>query len=80
MTKTVSSSTQNSAQSRSVGTKLTFAGPVQLNRMEVTVHSNSEQYPTSQTSQYGLYIGTDGQLSDKPPRLGEDDVESSGEK
>lgn len=49
--------------------------------MEVTVHSNSEQYPTSQASQYGLYIGTDGQLSDKPPRLGvEDDVESSGEK
>jgi len=71
---------QSTTQTRSApGTKLTFAGPVQLNHMEVTVHTNSEQYP-SQTSQYGLYIGTDGQLSDKPPRLGDDDAESNGEK
>jgi hypothetical protein len=78
---TVPSSSPKTSQTRSGGgTKLTFAGPVQLNRMEVTVHTNSEQYPVLQTSQYSSYIGTDGHLSDKPPRLGvEDDVECPSE-
>jgi len=56
--------------------------PVPLNRIEVTVHTHSEQYGESgsQASQYGLYLGADGQLYDKPNGLGVDgDLESAGE-
>ena len=75
-------SSQDIPQSR-VTTDLTriSVGPIPLSRMGVAVHTTSEQYPTSQASQYGSYLGTDGQLSDKPRGLGiDDDVESSREK
>ena len=56
-------------------------GPIPLSRMGVAVHTSSEQYPASQASQYGSYLGADVQLSDKPRGLGvDDDVESSREK
>jgi hypothetical protein len=75
-------SSQDIPQSR-VTTDLTriSVGPIPLSRMGVAVHTTSEQYPTSQASHYGSYLGTDGQLSDKPRGLGiDDDVESSREK
>jgi len=53
--------------------------PIPLNRMEVSVVTNSEQYPTAQTGHYGSFVITDEQLrdKDKPQGLGvEDDVES----
>ena len=55
--------------------------PIPLNRMEVSVHTHSEQYRESglQTSQYGLYLGKDGQLYDKSNGLGIDGEVESGE-
>ncbi|KAI9441046.1 hypothetical protein F5148DRAFT_829760 [Russula earlei] len=51
--------------------------PIQLNPMEVSVHTDSEQYPASQVGQYASFVITDGQLGDKPHGLDvEDDVES----
>ena len=52
-----------------------------LNRMEVAVHTNSEQYSESQTGKYGLQASKDGKLCDKPQELGvANDVESAVEK
>jgi len=73
---------QDIPQSR-VTTDLTriSVGPIPLGRMGVAVHTTSEQYPASHRSQYGSYLGTDGQISDKPLGLGiDDDVEISREK
>jgi hypothetical protein len=45
--------------------------------VEVAVHTHSEQYTGA--SQYGVYIGKDGQLYDKPHGLDiNGDVESGG--
>jgi hypothetical protein len=55
--------------------------PIPLDRMEVSVHTHSEQYGESgsQASQYGLYIGADGELHEKPrPGVGVD-VERAAE-
>jgi len=53
------------------------AGPIPLKKMEVTVHTHSEQ--CADGSQYGLYISKDGQLYDKPHGLGIDgDIENGG--
>jgi hypothetical protein len=52
--------------------------PIPLNRMEVSVHTHSEQYgeSSSKASQYALYLGED----DKPNGLGVDgDVESAAD-
>jgi hypothetical protein len=63
------------------GTKRIFARSIALNRMEVAVHTSSEQYPAPQTSHDSLYVGTDGQPCDKLYGLGVDgDVESNREK
>jgi len=55
-------------------------GPLPLNRpMEVAVHMNTEQSPTSQASQYTSHLSADGHLYDKPQGLGGGgDIESSG--
>jgi len=73
---------QDIPQSR-VTTDLTriSVGPIPLSRIGVAVHTTSEQYPASHASQYGSYLGTNGQISDKPRGLGiDDDVEISREK
>ena len=75
-------SSQDIPQSR-VTTDLTriSVGPIPLSRMGVAVHTTSEQYPASHQSQYGSYLGTDGQISDKPRGLAiDDDLEISREK
>ena len=56
-------------------------GPLPLNRrMEVAVNMNTEQYPTSQASQYTSHLSADGHPYDKPQGLGgRGDIESSGE-
>jgi hypothetical protein len=35
--------------------------PIPLNRVEVAVHTESDQYPTSQTTRCGSYITADPQ-------------------
>jgi hypothetical protein len=35
--------------------------PIPLNKMEVTVRTECDQYPTSQMNRSGTYIGTDTQ-------------------
>lgn len=58
-----------------------FPGPIELNRMEVAVHTDCEQYPESQTGNYSLYASKEGKLCDKPQGLDvNNDVESAGEK
>jgi hypothetical protein len=47
--------------------------------MEVSVITNSEQYPVTQTDHYGSFVITEEQLRDKDKPEGlsiEDDVES----
>jgi hypothetical protein len=67
------------------GTKLIFAGPIWLNRMEpeVAVYETSEQYLESQAGHGSLYTHEDGKFvpRDKPHRLGVGDhVESDGDR
>jgi len=79
-------SQENSNSQSRIGseTKRISSGPVPLNGMGpmgVAIHTHTEQYPTSQASPYGLYIGADGRLCDKPRGLGiDDDVEGNREK
>ncbi|KAH9958708.1 hypothetical protein BC827DRAFT_546707 [Russula dissimulans] len=47
----------------------THVGPHPLNRMEVVVHTENEQYPSSQADNSDLYVITDGQLHDKLQEL-----------
>ncbi len=58
----------------------TKRGPLGPLRMEVAVNMNTEQYPTSQASQYTSHLSADGHPCDKPQGLGcRGDIESSGE-
>jgi len=41
--------------------KRNFSGPIQLNRMEVSVRTDYEQYPTSQMSRTGSFVGKEPQ-------------------
>ncbi|KAH9954845.1 hypothetical protein BC827DRAFT_921301 [Russula dissimulans] len=55
--------------------------PISLSQMEVVVHTDSEQYPTTQTSRYDSRIITDGLVHDKARGLNvKDDVERGVEK
>ena len=55
-------------------------GPLPLNRpMEVAVHMNAEQSPTSQASQYTSHLSADGHPYYKPQGLGgRGDIDTSG--
>jgi hypothetical protein len=56
------------------------SGPIQLNRMEVSVRTDYEQYPTSQTSS-GSFVGKELQGHCKAHEVSLDvDVESGQEK
>jgi hypothetical protein len=76
------SSSKDNPPSRIVaGSKPISLEHVSFNRMEVAVHTNPGQYPASQTSQYSLDIGKDGQPCDKPHGLcGDDGADKGGER
>jgi hypothetical protein len=55
--------------------------PIELSRTTVTVQTTSDQYPSLQATQYGMYLNKDEQLCDKPHELSiDDDLESGREK
>jgi hypothetical protein len=60
---------------------LVRSGPIPLNRMEVTVHTEFDQYPISQMSRGGSYSSTDQQGRYKAHEVNLNvDVESDPEK
>jgi hypothetical protein len=76
-----SSDTFRSSGRTSSDTKRVSAGPIQLNRMQVAVHTAREQYPASQISHIGSYVSMGEHLRSKPRGLEpEDDLEGDTEK
>ena len=75
------SSSQDGPASRRVpGTNGSSAEPIPLKRVEVAMHTRSEQFAGSglRASQHRLYLNKDGQLYDKPHERGTGgDLESS---
>jgi hypothetical protein len=62
-------------------TKRVTAEPIPLSRMQVSISTEYEQYPASETSHQGSYVSVAEQLGDKPSGLSlRDDPESGAER
>ncbi|KAI9461159.1 hypothetical protein F5148DRAFT_248797 [Russula earlei] len=55
-----------------------WVSPIPLGRMEVSVHTNSEQYPSPRRGHFDSFVVADGKMHDGPHGLG--DVERGVEK